>query len=424
MKINKQELLAIITTLFCPPLGLFYILFTMRKKISSWRVFIVCISWSMAVFAYCYEPTTDSDLVRYFSYVEQLKGHTFDEAMSIGQYGRDGLYSFVFVCWLVTVLNDIRLLAAISVFCVYYIGLYVTCKVGEDLCAKSKDIYRYVLLLLMVMSFYSVVNNVRNVWAFSLVSFAIFRDCYEKKRNIVTLFLYVFPLFLHTSAIIFVILRLVLRLTGKIRTLCTTLVFLVPIALSVLSNILSGISSKNIIIKLLINMINSGNNYFVHTTSTWALTIQNSGAGRYARIVYISFAFVMTFLYFKIRKKLLNYTFEKVNNNQILALLDFSFLTALLTMSCVSMVMPEYWRFVSITILFSGCIYFCCVISLQNKELIRNGLMIFGPLCLVYWMRCLFLYSDIGLMVLRSFFANPFIIGILRMFDKSIELFS
>lgn len=424
MNISKREMIALTTSFFCAPVGLVYSIVALRKETCNWRVFILCIAWAMSIFAYCYEPTTESDLVRYNAYMEQLEGHTFNEALSIGQYGEDGLISFVFICWLVASLGDIRLLPMISVFCVYYIGLYVTCKVGEELDVKNKVIHKYILLILMMISFYSVVNNIRNIWAFSLLGFAIFRECFMKKRDIFTLFLYIFPIFLHTSAIIFVLLRVVLRLTGKIRVICTLLVFIVPIALNFMSNLLSSFSSGNIIIQLLINMIVKGNNYFEHTTTAWAVTVQNSGSERYARIIYVSFAFVMTCLYFKIKQnrniKLLKITDNKKFSN----VLDFGFLTALLTLSCMSMVMPEYWRFVMILILFGGGIYYFSIMNFKKGKIIENTVLIFGPLCMVYWIRNLFIYSDLGIMMIRAFMANPIFVGILKAFGSNIEIFS
>lgn len=423
---KSNTIIVLFVTLICPPVGLILSLLCLYKDHKNWRIYIFCVAYAFAIFAYCYEPTTDSDLVRYYQYVQQLQGHTFTEALEIGQYGHDKLYAFVWVCWIVSAVNDIHLLPAFSVFCVYYIGLFVTCKFGEDVNGNYKHITTYIVLMLMMISFYSIVNNVRNVCAFSLIGLAVFRDCYQKKRNIITFTFYILPIFLHSSAIVFIIIRLIIRFTGKMRLICSALVLFVPLALNILDSRFSSITSSNFIINIFLSMVNSGNNYFTHTTSAWALTVANSGSEKVARFFYIAFALLTVCIYFKIQKSknVILAIKNKTENENILSVIDFAFLCSLLTISCVPMVMPEYWRFVSILILFGGGFYILLpdFVGKTAALIIQKVMLSFGSIVMILWIRDLLLYSDVLTTLLRACISNPIVLLILNFTGKSIEI--
>lgn len=421
-KNNYNSIIAIIVTLICPPIGLCISLLALYKDFRNWRTYIICIAWSIAVFAYCYEPTASSDLVRYYDYLNLLKGKNLKQALDLGQYGKDGLYSFVIVSWLVTKLGDIRLLPAISTFSVYIIGLYVTCKIGEDekLYYRDSKVFNYIVLILLSVSFYSIVNNVRNVWAFSLIGVAIFRDVYQKKRNLLTAIFYIFPIFIHTSAVVFIIVRLIMITPKKVKVVCSALCFLVPMFLNILSTKFAGLTSGNVVLNLMLNMINSGNNYFEHTTSSWALAVQNSGSEKFARLVYMLVALIMFCLYIYILQKK-NNDDPNILNERTIQFIDFPFLTCLLTFSCSTMVMPEYWRFIAITLLFGGSIF----IIANNKEinhLVNVALNLCAIIAMVLWVRNLFIYSNVGAMLTRSLIANPIVIFVLKLLGNDISV--
>ena len=414
---KNNQIVIVIISIICPPIGLLASLYALKRGYYNWRYLIFCIAWSFAIFAYCYEPTTNSDLVRYFEYLDLLEGKSFLDAFRIGQYGKDNLYSFVFLGWLVANVGDIRLLPAISTFSVYYIGLFVTCKICEDASLDKRDCFRYILIIIFSLSLYGIVNNIRNIWAFSLVCYAIFRDVYSKKRDLVTLFLYVFPLFLHSSAILFVIIRIILVAPKKIKVICSFLCFFVPLLLNMLSSKFSGASSKNIFLNMLFGTIQSGNNYFEHSNSAWAIVAQNSGSERLARIIYMSIAALLFIMFMVILKEVNK---NKISiNEEINKIIDLPFLACLLTFSCVTMVMPEYWRFVSIAIIFGGCIF---LVSSTITKIPNRIMLLLSISSAVLWIRNLFLYSDVTVTIVRCLIANPIVIIFLKSFSEGIEI--
>ena len=86
----------------------------------------------MAVFAYCYIPTVDSDLVRYHQVIQQVKQMSFIDAANYNLYGEGNLYSFMALCWILGKISQPNLLQAISVFSVVYIALNVNYRIAND----------------------------------------------------------------------------------------------------------------------------------------------------------------------------------------------------------------------------------------------------------------------------------------------------
>lgn len=76
---NKK--IMIFATLLCPPLGFVLALLCLYKNQNEWKTCIFCISYAIAIFAYCYEPTVDSDLVRYHQVIEQIKDRSAEPGL-------------------------------------------------------------------------------------------------------------------------------------------------------------------------------------------------------------------------------------------------------------------------------------------------------------------------------------------------------
>lgn len=157
MKTNYylDDSLELILTFLCPPIGLIAALVNLGIDQVNWRRHVFCIAWGMAAFAYCYQPTqgTAPDLVRYFAYCEKLGRLPLAQIWGNGIHGEDSLYAFELLCWLIGKIGDKHLLPGISDFCVYYIGMYVTCRIGEKDQYDGKNVARYVYFILLAISF-------------------------------------------------------------------------------------------------------------------------------------------------------------------------------------------------------------------------------------------------------------------------------
>ena len=419
-----DDRLGLALTLLCPPAGFIVSLINLRNDTVNWRRYTFCIAWAMGAFAYCYQPLlkSSSDLIRYFAYCEKLGNLPLAQIWGNGIHGEDNLYIFELLCWVVGKIGDVHLLPAISVFLVYYIGMYVTCVLGEQERCSKKSVVRYVFFILMAVSFYSITNNVRNILAFALSGYAIFRDCYEKKHDLVTSAMYVIPWLIHPSAILILIVRALMGMIGKMKVVSTVAVLVVPFLLETLDRVLSGVYSGNIIVRTFVKMIRMANSYFHDDTSAWANAVKNSGAQTLLRIFNISIVVIMLYdLYLQHGIPVDMMRQDRRGRN--VSMENFVFFTILLTLSCLPMTQPQYWRFASLAILFGGSIYLGME-KTKDPYIIskRDYLLIPAAGVWVVAFRELLLYANVGVMFLRTLICNPFVLLTLRALGGSIEI--
>ncbi|MBQ9131938.1 MAG: EpsG family protein [Clostridia bacterium] len=408
------------TTILIPPTGLPLGLYGLFKNPAQWRKYVFCLALALASFAYCYIPLGAPDLVRYFQFVEETTRMSFQEVLKYGIRGESNLYIFSIVMWVIGKIGDPHLLPAISTFLVYYIGFYVTCKVGIDMECSGKPIAWYVIFLMMALNYYSIINNVRNVLAFCLIGFAIFRDCYQKKRNVWTYILYIIPLFLHQSAISILLLRLAVQLTKKLKIVAIICVVMLKPLLGLMFPIAQGMSQSNVIISLIKNLLIKSYRYFYDTDSEWGLIVQESGSYQLLKLIYIFAAVVVCMMAYVLSKKLFNRNMEipsdVCDGNQGLfgKYLDFVFCLGLLTISCAPMLAPEYWRFASVMLCFSGILYFWGTkISPPRTatHYLSHCIFLIAPIGLMLWVREM-QKSELYELLVHPFFSSPIIIVI------------
>ncbi len=404
-------------TILIPPLGLcmaFLSMLNRQKIMVNEKQISFCIALFLAAFAYSYTPKGESsDIVRYFEFIDQIKNLPFFEAIKLGVRGGKNMFFFSAVCWIIGQIGDYHLLPAISVFFTYYIGVYVTLKISNDLKVNRINTIAVILLVVFTPSFYGITNNVRNILAFTIVGYGVFRDLYLRKRNIVTILLYIVPIFLHFSAITIILLRFIILFKGKWKAVFSVLaIFLKEIA-TFLYFAFKKISIDNTIVELLKQYTWKAHNYFNDTTSKWGIAVQNSGSYTMKRYLYVSFAmFFCVVAYYvsdKIRKNRIKLPFE--NKDGFVKLLDFSFYLGLLTVACMQMLKPEFWRFASVLLLFSAPVIFVSILYVKDRLIIllTNALFIYMPLCLALTIRDLRL-SYVGELLFKPFVSSPLII--------------
>jgi hypothetical protein len=183
------------------------------KDPSRWRRYLpMCINF-VFVYAYSYTPDIGSneDLIRYFSQIEFYGTLSLVEALT---YTGGALFSQYLYFWLFGSMNMMHLIPAISTSTVYAVAGYITCDTAERY--SSKQYIAVVFLFqLITLPFYQLVNNVRNVFAFSLIILAVYLDVIKGKRNIFVWFCYIFGSLLHLTAFTLIIFRVFSALGKK-----------------------------------------------------------------------------------------------------------------------------------------------------------------------------------------------------------------
>lgn len=404
----------LIITLAIPPIGILGGLLGLYQNFRYWKIYIFCIALGMAAIAYCYYPKGDPDIIRYVWYINSLRGTSFYSAIASGIKGETNTFVFSFFCWIAAQMNDPQLIPAVSTFFVYYCGLYVTCYIGADKRVKRSIVIAYVIFILLSLNFYAIINNVRNVFSFTVVSFAIFRDLYLKKRNLATWVLYIFPIFVHQSAVLIILVRLAFNFAVKAKIVMLILVGSINTLASAAHKFMLRIPSGNIVIDLLKTFARKADGYLNDTSSAWGLFAQRSLTLRVERMIDISFAVFVSLLILVIIKKGISKL--EGDDQRIKSMRNYSFTVCLLTISCAPMLIPGYWRFYSLAVLFSAVPYFeVSTCGNKNMKLLANAIFLVTPLSCAIWIKSI-LYSDLTALFVQPYISSPIIILIKDLF--------
>lgn len=337
-----------IIAIICPFLGLVIAMLDLRFGDGKrWRTDIVCISIFFANLSYCYIPENNRvDLFRYLEYFHSLYGLSLVETL-MNAYRGSNLYAFNFLIWLGNAIDDVNIIPAISVFTVYFICFFVSCKVCQNEGYNYKYAFIYVCFAIISLDWYSLTNNVRNIMAFAIIGYAIFRDVYQKKRDALTILSYIIPIFIHQTAVLFVLVRCTLWFlkSKKLKKAVLAMVFLVnPIVQLLYSNI-SRVTSSPFILYI----VSKAYNYLFDTSSAYGLRVQNSSRSFVARVLYLSLVAIVCIIIYK------GYLEKENDNKAEESQFDtYVLITGLVALSCMFMLRPEYWRFSATVIVFGG----------------------------------------------------------------------
>lgn len=405
----------LILSILFPPIGLPIGIYGLYKN-HNWKQCIACIAICLATFAYCFVPTGHPDLVTYFERIADYRNLTFKEAFFYEErIGSGNLYSTYVFFWIVAKIGDYHLISSITTFIIYYIGMYITCSIADDLAINNKTRNAYIIFLVLTINYYGIINNIRNVCAFAIIIFAVYRDCYEKKKDFLTLFLYLFAIFFHTSAILFFAVRLTIEIKGVLRYLVSGIIVMTPNILDIIYPYALRMPSNSVFNVIRYSLI-KGYRFFNDTSSEWGLIVANSGSYKLSRVLYISLAIIFSICAIRVLGDKNIYNELKINGyNKVEELKKFTscgLYAALLTIACLPMLMPEYWRFASAMILSCAPIYYLSHQLKKSSILIRilhRSIFLFTPLCMMLWIRE-FKACDLTILLFGPFISSPIII--------------
>lgn len=349
----------------CPPMLLVSV-FSIWKTPRYWRKYLWMLVLMMMTLGYAYIPINNSDLVRYYVILDRFKGYSLSQSFHVYE---DGMYIKNLLFWAISQTELYGVLPAVTVGTVYGVASYVTCSTAEK---HDKEELIPVLLLLqfLLLPFYSIVNNVRNVMAFSFVVLAVYRDVELKKRNIATLILYIVPCFIHVAAVSLIILRFLVIVAKKHKYLVLALVFFLTNIIEILYRNISLFSFSNALrIGILRAYRYISDEY---ASSTWGTTVANSTWHRLNMLLNILLAIsVLTVIVLNKRRRADD---QNIGGNS-----DFDYyiyLISLMTVSFLAFNAPHYWRYgVAISAMIGS------FIIRQDVNIVRIG----KPISLAIW---------------------------------------
>ena len=317
--------------LFFPIIAFLLSMFGISKSPSKWRRYLPFYIYFIFIAAYSYTPPSGSnvDLLRYYQILEELKGLSLTEIVSSLS---DSLYAENILYWIVVSANMPRLLQAITTATVYGVGAYIVCDSAQP--TDYKFIFRVLMTQAVIIPFFSVVVNVRNVFTFSLIILASYRDLYRHRRDLLTILLYIIPVFMHKTGVIIVILRLLVPVFKRVYFVAVAFVFglsgLIKLAYSYRLSIPFGGALGTILRRL----VNSAYIYLLGETQ-YAERVRNSTGATLSRLIAFVFLIFLVYLYLK---KFLSK--QKIEDIEVMG-----YLLCILSLACNAFDTPAYWRF-------------------------------------------------------------------------------
>ena len=404
-----QIVIALGVLLLFPILCFVYSVVGIKKSPSKWKKYLPFYIYFVFIAAYSYTPPAYSnvDLLRYFRIVESLKGLHLSEAIDILA---DNLYFENFLFWLIAQTNMPRLLPAVTTATVFGIGGYTACDLAQI--EDYKYMYKVLIIQMIMIPFFSVVANIRNVFAFSLVILASYIDLYKHKRNIGVLLLYVIPIFMHKTGIVILVIRIMMPLFKRAYAAALLLFFglsgLITFAYTHISAFTFGGAVGNIVKKL----INSSYSYLLGE-SEYAERVRNSLGAAVTR--YLVFAFLILLLIFYLKK------FWKNKNISDIDMMGY--LLCVVSLSCNVFDTPAYWRFAAaFCILIPSILYSFFRDELTSK--VQRQWISYGLTLYLILRVALILYrSSVDWIESVSLFAFTNLYTLIIMFCKSLFIY-
>lgn len=342
----------------CPFIGGLVALVALMGNRKHWKVNVFCVSFLLAIASYNYVPESSApDLYRYFEYVYTLRGCSFWQTMRAA-YVNSNLYTLQFLVWICNVFSDEHLLPCITTFIVYWTALYCTCRIGVDLNSKWRHVRLCLLIQLALLDWYSITSNIRNMTAFSIGGYAFFRDVYLGKKDFVTVVCYIAPVFLHPTAALIPLVRIILLFaqSKRLQVLSLSLIVFIEPLIELANAYVSKLTSNPIILLL----VRKADSYYFDTSSSYGLRVAQSLRSSVMRVIGLSIIAVFCFIAIRRRYKTnARQIWERKADNFIDRTDKFSYLPLIfgvIALSCSFMLRPEYWRFSAAMIIFSGAV--------------------------------------------------------------------
>lgn len=302
----------------------------------NWKFFLVLFIYSVFVFSYIITPAYENDLTRYFQIIDSIRNLSLGGAAA---KMNDGLPVENLLFWIVARIGDNHLLPAVSTSVVYGITAYVTLDYAQNE-GFLEDAWLVLLLQVLQYSFFSITNNVRNVFTFSIVVLAVYRDLYKKKKDVLTILLYLLPCFMHKTGAVILMLRIMVRFVKKALPLVIGIILFLPSVIIFLYSNRSRITMGGVVGRLLRKIVSSAYNYLSGTTD-YADTVSGSTGQALIRMIVM-----LTILILGVLCYLYNNTCQSGLNT-------FCFLLCAVVLATNVFKTPAYWRFAAAAVIAS-----------------------------------------------------------------------
>ena len=303
--------------------------FGIIKESVSWKKWLPIYIYVVFIMAYAVEPSFGVDLTRYFAILEQLGDISFRAAVL---KMNDNLIVENFLFWVIAQFNMPHLLPAITTSTVYGIGGYITCDWASGY--NYRHTWKILAIQFLMIPLILVACNIRNVFSFSIVTLAVYREFIKKRRDLLTVALYILPVFMHKTGILLVVIRLLVPLLKKILPVALVIIFSLPTVITFAYNHIGSIAVGGHFGQILQSLVRSSYFYLLGE-SEYAEKVSHSLGAIVTRYVMFLFLISLLILFFRQMYKKVHITDFEV----------FGYLLCIFSLSCNVINTPAYWRF-------------------------------------------------------------------------------
>lgn len=169
-----------------------------------WLVFTL----ALGIIAYNTIPSVYDDLFRHYEELQRMRygGIAYLSDPTQAVYNINFIINYIY--YFIAMIGNYKLLPFILTIVTYAIFFIVSIKIMEKLKCNYSTWGFFLVLFFTMVSVRLVTSGLRNWFAFSIIYIAVYRDYFNQKKDIFTLILYILPMFIHSSAVIILAIRI------------------------------------------------------------------------------------------------------------------------------------------------------------------------------------------------------------------------
>jgi hypothetical protein len=308
--------------------------------------------------AYWVIPRGEMDLTRYLQQITILGNMNWGDFVEIG-LSQDFLFIKNILFYTIGKTGNYHLLPAVVIFISYYLMFYMMTDYANRMELKSSEVLMSLMFLVSVMPFISLVSNIRNILAFSIVAFGVYREYIQNKKNILTIICYIAPCFIHISSLALILLRMTVIISSK-RKHRNAIFIITGIVLFflVLDNV-EVVGYLPVVGEYFEAFIIKANNYLNNSSSDYAQYLQKSLFYKVQRLYFtLSVIFLLLIVYLiPLKSKGLNLKFE-----------NYFKYVCYIVIGTYPVILPIYFRFTMVVIMFAFIVTMIRLRNICNKE--------------------------------------------------------
>lgn len=348
-------------------------IFQDKERIKAWSLLLGTFFGYMSYFI---NPSPTIDLARYFQKMEMLAGFSLNHFLNYYDLSAKLDLSNWFL-FFISKLNNVHLLPFIVMTFVYTVIFYMILDNSVRKQISNKGVFLQIVIILSFLSFPGITSNIRNISAFVLFMFGFYLEVYHQKKSTQVWGMYILSVMLHKTAAILIIIRIlscvIVKLKNRKILIVTSLIFLFcSVSIIIMYHFIHllpfAIPFTSLVDKAYTYAtgFGSGDSYMIYIQGSLFMKLQ--------KIFYLLINLLFLILFYKngYVNKILSFT----KNDKKQQFFLFYFLNLVLTIGTIPIILPVYWRFSFVSIIFSWFIV--------NAKVVKGQQLLIALFCLIF----------------------------------------